>query len=325
VIVSPSLFVGIPIALLAKLKGSKTIFHVQDLQPDAAVDLGMLRRGRFTDMLFCIERLTYRLCDRVSTISHAMMSRIALKGVPTSKLFLFRNWANEETVTTLSRHTSLRRAWRLRGRFVVLYSGNMGVKQGLESLLDCAERLRSFPDIAILIVGDGGEKRALKRQAHVRGLGNVLFKPLQPIRRLARLLATADVSVIPQKAAVMDLVLPSKLGNLMASARPIVAAARSDTELGRMVRDDAACGLLVRPGDGTALAEAILSLRADPILCEQFGRNGRSYMQRNLTSHVVLDSFAESVRSMVGDHRSGLPAVDTPLSNSRDFKTIMYS
>jgi colanic acid biosynthesis glycosyl transferase WcaI len=285
----------------------------------------MLKRGRFTDLLFFIERQTYRLCDRVSTISRSMMGRIARKGIPEAKLFLFRNWANDETVVPLQRDTSIRRAWRLAGRFVVLYSGNMGVKQGLESLLDCAERLRRFPDITILIVGDGGEKRSLIRQAKVRGLDNVLFKPLQPMRRLARLLATADVSVIPQKVGVMDILLPSKLGNLMASARPIVAAARPDTELGRIVRDEAACGLLVRPGDGTHLAEAILSLRADPAQCERFGRNARSYMQGNLTSSVVLNGFADNVRAIVSDQRSGLPTMEPLDSSSRDFKTIMYS
>jgi colanic acid biosynthesis glycosyl transferase WcaI len=311
VIVSPPLFLGIPIALLAKLKGSMSVFHVQDLQPDAAVDLGMLRRGNFTNLLFFLERQTYRLCDQVSTISRSMMKRIVSKGVPASKMFLFRNWANNEAVVPLQRNTSIRRAWNLGQRFVVLYSGNMGVKQGLESLLDCAERLRRYPDIAILVVGDGGEKNALVIQARRRGLDNLLFKPLQPMRRLSRLLASADVSVIPQKVGVTDIVLPSKLGNLMASARPMVVAATADTELGRIVRDDACCGLLVRPGDGAQMAEAILNLRADPGLRERFGSNGRAYMEQNLTSQVVLDRFAQTLRAMVVDHQSGATAYET--------------
>jgi colanic acid biosynthesis glycosyl transferase WcaI len=311
VIVSPPLFLGIPIALLARLKGSLSIFHVQDLQPDAAVDLGMLRPGRLTNLFFFLERLTYRVCDRVSTISRGMMNRIAAKGVPAAKLFLFRNWANDDTVVQLPRNTSIRRAWRLGERFVALYSGNLGVKQGLESLLDCADRLRRYPEIAIVIVGDGGEKTALIRQAQERGLDNVFFKPLQPQRRLARLLATADVSLIPQKAGVMDIVLPSKLGNLMASARPIVAAAAVDTELGNIVRE-AGCGLRVEPGNGAQMADAILNLYCDSSLCNRLGNNGRAYMERNLTSHAVLRDFELALRAMA-NNRGLRPAAMDPV------------
>lgn len=106
VIVSPPLLLGIPITLIAKLKRSRTIFHVQDLQPDAAVDLGMLRKGMFTRMLFGIERLTYVLSDYVSTISEGMLGKIASKGIRREKLFLFRNWANDDAIAPMSRETT---------------------------------------------------------------------------------------------------------------------------------------------------------------------------------------------------------------------------
>ena len=297
VIVSPPLFLGLPVGLIARLKGSKTVFHVQDLQPDAAVDLGMLRRGRLADLFYFLERQTYRLCDRVSTISQSMLERVAGKGVPRAKLVLFRNWANDEAVVPLSRRTAFRRAWKLGEKFVVLYSGNIGVKQGLESLLECAEHLRADPGIVIVIVGDGGEKESLARRAGELGLGNVVFKPLQSVARLGRLLATADVSVIPQKAGVKDIVLPSKLGNLMASARPIVAGAAPDSELGRIFLD-ADCGVLVEPGNGRQFAEAILALRTDPERCLRQGRNGRAYMEQHLSSRVVLERFTDTLRSL---------------------------
>jgi colanic acid biosynthesis glycosyl transferase WcaI len=109
IIVSPPLFIGIPVALIAKLNRSRTIFHVQDMQPDAAVDLGMLKPGLLTDFFFAIERSTYRLADRVSTISHGMLEKIAAKGVRRNKLMLFRNWAQDDLVSPRDIHIWYRR------------------------------------------------------------------------------------------------------------------------------------------------------------------------------------------------------------------------
>jgi colanic acid biosynthesis glycosyl transferase WcaI len=297
VIVSPSLFLGIPIALLAKLKGSATLFHVQDLQPDAAVDLGMLRPGRVTNFFYWIERLTYRLCDRVSTISEAMRKRIATKGIPSEKLTVLHNWANDDQVPCLSTDTAYRRDWGLEDKFVVLYSGNMGVKQGLGSLLDCADALRAQVDIAFVIVGDGGEKDSLIREAEARQLSNVCFQPLQPMERLGELLATADVSVIPQKCGVADIVLPSKLANILSSGRPVVATAASGTELAHIVRDGD-CGRVVPQGSSVLMSEVILELRDDPELCARLGANGRRYMETHLAKAGVLARFRTELQAL---------------------------
>lgn len=290
VIVSPSLFLGIPIALLARLKGSPTLFHVQDLQPDAAVDTGMLRPGRLTDFFYWIERLTYRMCTRVSTISEGMRRRVVEKGVPMEKVSLLRNWANDDQVRSRSGDTDFRHEWQLDGRFVVLYSGNMGVKQGLGTLLDCAEALLAERDIAFVIVGDGGEKESLLRAAEVRHLDNVSFRPLQAVERMGELLATADVSVIPQKTGVADIVLPSKLANILASGRPVIAAAGEGTELAHILRDGD-CGRVVPQGSPVLMADAILELRDDPALRARFGANGRRYMESHLGRVAVLGQF----------------------------------
>lgn len=294
VIVSPSLFLGIPIALLAKLKGSPTLFHVQDLQPDAAVDTGMLRPGRLTDFFYWVERLTYRLSTRVSTISEAMRRRVTEKGVPKEKTVVLRNWANDDQVHLLPRETQLRVDWDLTGRFVVLYSGNMGVKQGLGDLLECASELRAERDIAFVVVGDGGEKDLLIRQAAMRGLDNLQFRPLQPMERLGELLATADVAVIPQKVGVADIVLPSKLANILASGRPVVAAAVEGTELCHIVRDGE-CGRVVAQGDPVGMAAAILELRDDCARAARLGANGRRYMETHLGRVAILAQFRDEL------------------------------
>ncbi len=311
IIVAPPLFLGVPLALLARLKGSRSLFHVQDLQPDAAVDLGMLRPGVVTSALFALERATYRLAHKVSAISPGMLRKIQGKGVPAHKLALFRNWANDDIVQSRSGDTSFRRDWKLTDRFVVLYSGNLGVKQGLDSLIRAAELMRQETQIVIVIVGDGGQKNDLVQQTRNLNLSNVLFKPLQPVEALCDLLATSDLSVIPQKPGVADIVLPSKLANLMASARPIVAMAEPGTELHRVVTE-AHCGMVVPPGDAGSLAGALLHLKASAYKRRLMGENGKQYAARRLSGAAVLGEFENLLAQWIdfdGGRAGPIPAV----------------
>lgn len=290
IIVSPPLLLGLAIGLLARLKGSRILFHVQDLQPDAAIDLGMIRNPALVRVLRLIERQAYGLADRVSTISMAMLQRLEARGVPRARLRLFRNWANDDVVSPVETDTGLRSQWGLEGKTVVLYSGNMGVKQGLETLIEAAHELRAELDIVFLIVGDGGEKGNLMALAERLGLHNVRFFPLQPAAALSDLLGTADIAVIPQRQGVTDIVLPSKVGNLLASARPVIAAAQPHTDLHDLI-GEAKCGLVVPPGDGKTLARAIRSLGRAPATRRALGHNGRVYMESRLSSTCVLTEF----------------------------------
>lgn len=290
IVIAPPLFLGLPILLLARIKRSQSILHVQDLQPDAAVDLGMLKPGILTTLLFALERATYRIADKVSTISLAMLEQIRSKGIPKQKLGLLRNWANDDVVVPMKTDTAYRKKWDLQGKLVVLYSGNLGVKQGLSCVVEAATKLRDHEEIAIVVVGDGAEREHLINLATKAKLPNLRFYDLQPIERLGELLATADIAIVPQKAGVKDLVLPSKIANLLASERPIIAAATSDTEFGKLITE-AKCGVLIAPEDGDQLTAAILSMAGDPTGRATMGTNGRKYMLEHLTSAAILGEF----------------------------------
>ena len=295
IIVLPPLALGVTIGLLARLKRSRIIVHVQDLQPDAAVELGMLKQGLLTRALYWIEGLSYRLADRVSTISEGMRRKIISKDVAPGRTMLLRNWANDDIVRPADRCTSLRAEWGLSVEdFVVLYSGNLGRKQGLSSLIEAAHRLKSTPSVKILIVGNGVEQAELIAEARERSVDNVLFKPLQPLERLSELLATADVSVIPQRRAVTDIVLPSKLCNIMASGRPVVAAAPPGSDLS-LILTESKCGILVEPESGEGIAAAIIDLMSNKDLRLQMGENGRSYVESHLTQAALIHSFATQI------------------------------
>jgi colanic acid biosynthesis glycosyl transferase WcaI len=180
----------------------------------------------------------------------------------------------------------LRREWGIAEEdIVILYSGNMGEKQGLEIIIDAAHLLSSYRDIRFVICGDGAARPRLEQAA--AGLSNVEFKPLQPAERLNDLLALADVHVLPQRADAADLVLPSKLTNMMASARPVVATAAQGTQVADLVGD---CGIVVAPGDARGLADAVASLAGSLERRKSLGKRGRELAQQLWDKEAVLSA-----------------------------------
>jgi colanic acid biosynthesis glycosyl transferase WcaI len=317
IIVSPPLALGLPIALLARIKRSKAVFHVQDLQPDAAVDLGMLRPGLLTRLLFALEKATYAAVDRVSTIGEAMRAKIRSKGVAPDRTLVFRNWADTDLISPSPAAPNLRAEWGLNDKFVVLYSGNMGVKQGLFSLLGVASLLREERDVVVLIVGDGGQKEELMARARAGELGNVVFMPPVAREDLPRLLATADVSVIPQRASIQDLVVPSKLGNLLCSGRPVIVAADARSEMGEILTRGE-CAILVPPENHTAMAAAVLELRANPQRRAELAARGLIVARATLGREAILESFADQIVQLA---RGGSPLAGKRARTSESTRT----
>jgi colanic acid biosynthesis glycosyl transferase WcaI len=253
--VEPTLFAAPAAQLAAKLVGSDVVLHVQDLEVDAAFAVGHLGSKAWLKKLgYAFERLTLRGFDRVITISNRMAEKLAEKGLPADKISVVRNWVD------LSHIFPMREISPYRGElgfaekdFVVLYSGNIGAKQGLNVLLQAAERLSSSAHIHFVVAGEGPAKAELQsRYAH---LTNLRFLPFQPYKRLNEFLNMPDVHVLPQERDAADLVLPSKLGGMLASGKPILVTADRDTELAHVLGDAVA---YAEPGDPSSLAEAIL-------------------------------------------------------------------
>jgi colanic acid biosynthesis glycosyl transferase WcaI len=187
----------------------------------------------------------------------------------------------------------------------------MGVKQGLNSLIEAALALRSQSDVEVVIVGDGGEKSALMQRVTDMGLTNIQFRPLQSMENLGELLATADVAIVPQKEGVKDIVLPSKLCNLLASGRPVIAAASPETELGKIV-SESGCGVLVAPENGGQIADRIGQLRGAHALRNRMGRDGRRYMEARLSGPMILRDFMGRMEVLV----SGRATLRAPVTST---------
>lgn len=275
-VVEPPLFCAPAALLAARLAGGRAWLHVQDFEVDAAFELGILRSARLRRWVLAAERWLMRRFDRVSTISERMLERLETKGVLPERRMLFPNWVELDRIVPGDGPSPLRREWGLSDTdIVVLYSGNMGEKQGLEILVEAARRLGEAPRIRFVLCGDGAARPRLERLAE--GLANVLFKPLQPYEKLNELLAVADIHVLPQRGDAADLVLPSKLTNMLASGRPVVATASAGTQVAALVRD---CGIVVPPGDAAALVQALVTLADSAELRSSLGRVARALAEQ---------------------------------------------
>lgn len=253
-LVEPTLLAA-PVALgAARLVGARTVLHVQDLEVDAAFVIGHLANvGLLKRLGIAFERFCYRHVDRVITISNSMADRIVEKGVPLDRVSIVRNWVDLDHIHPLEGSNAYRRELGFADDdFIVLYAGNVGAKQGLGVLLGAAERLVGNARLKFVIAGEGPAKPDLvSRYGH---LPNVRFLPFQPAERLNAFLNLADLHALPQDAGAADLVLPSKLGGMLASGRRIVVTADPETEMARFVEGAA---LVVEPGNAAVLADAI--------------------------------------------------------------------
>ncbi len=250
--IEPTLFVA-PIALLAKAFGARVILHVQDLEIDAAFAVGHLKGQGLQNLVARAESWLLRRFTSVITISGQMRKRLIAKGVEPSRIGIVRNWVDLAKIRPLDEANGFRRELGLSAKdFVVLYAGNVGAKQALEIVLEAARRLAGKPHLHFVIAGDGPEKQRLMQDAG--DLPNVHFLPLQPEARLCELLNLADLHVLPQSRGAADLVLPSKLGGMLASGKPVLATADAGTELFDVLNGTA---ILVPAGDSASVAAEI--------------------------------------------------------------------
>jgi colanic acid biosynthesis glycosyl transferase WcaI len=224
-----------------------------------------------------------------------MMERLVEKGVRDEAKVLFPNWADTHGIRPLDVPSGFRRELGLaQDAVVVLYSGNLGEKQGLEVLVQAAERTLSESDVVWVLAGAGSARARL--EALSSGLSNVRWLPLQPLERLNELLNLADIHVLPQRADAADLVMPSKLTGMLASGRATVATAAEGTQVGQVMDE---CGVRVPPGDALALAHAVIGLAHDESRRRALGAKARAYAERHLGYDSIMSRFEAELNALV--------------------------
>ncbi|WP_336961746.1 WcaI family glycosyltransferase [Sphingobium aquiterrae] len=295
--IAPSLM-ALPLAwLAARLSGARLWVHIQDFEVEAAVATGLLsERGLTARIAAWVERRLLRRADIASTISAAMCRRLKTKGVDEARIVEFRNWAEIDAIAPLARPSRYRQDWSVAPPHVALYSGNIANKQGIEIIVEAAALLRHRNDLQFIVCGNGSNRASLEEAAVQAGCRNILFQDLQPRNALNELLGLATLHLLPQIAGAADLVLPSKLANMLASGRPVVATADSGTGLADEVTG---CGLVVPPGDARALADAIEHLLDDDAARQAFGIAARQRAQERWGERMILDRMRRQVAALV--------------------------
>jgi colanic acid biosynthesis glycosyl transferase WcaI len=301
--VEPTFFCAPLTLFVGKSAGAACWLHVQDFEVDAAFELGLLpAQGPVNDAALRIEKFFTFAFDRVSGISPRMVDRAHAKGIPSNRVILFPNWVDSEQIypidPELNRANSFRKL--LAGKtedadhaIILLYSGNMGAKQGLELLAPLAESFADDPRVHFLLCGDGAFRVRLESLvAHMR---NVTMLPLQPISLLNDLLNAADIHLLPQRASAADLVMPSRLSAMLSSGRPVIATAHPGTQVAQIVEG---CGLAVPAEDAASLHQAVLTLVEDQSLRLRLGRAAREYAVANLGKQQVLEQFERDLISV---------------------------
>lgn len=296
-VVEPPLFSAPGALLLSNLCSARSWLHVQDYEVDAAFNLGMLKGQLLRRFIFGIERGLMRRFDLVSSISRVMLSIAETKGVDRNRLVFFPNWVNLAQIKPLPRSSQgvcefLTELDIPLDAFVGLYAGNVGNKQGIEIVAEAAKRLAHRQNLFFVFCGAGSGIAELKYACC--GLQNVRFIDVQPIEKFNALLSMANVHFLPQKADVADVVMPSKLTGMMASGKPVIATAVPGTTVADVVKG---CGVVVPPGDVEAFCGAIISLEANPQVCENAGRQARQWAERNLDQEVILKSLLQELKS----------------------------
>jgi colanic acid biosynthesis glycosyl transferase WcaI len=277
VVVSPPLLLGAAAWLVCGLKRTPFVFHVKDLQPDAAVGMGMLKRGAFVRALYALEAFAYRKATKVGGITLGMTEAFRGKGVPAEKIIHFVDGVR------LPQNLPARGAFRRRQgikpeEFLAVYSGNLGVKQGLEVLLEAAPLLRN-PGVRILICGDGARREFMAEQVARLKLTNVMMLPLQPAQQYEEMLVDADLCVIPQQKDSGACFFPSKVLSYLSHGKAVLTVGQESSELVAALRHGR-FGLNAELGNPRAVAAAIDELAADPARLEAFSKAGLQFVQQ---------------------------------------------
>lgn len=299
----PPMFTMPAALLFAKLTGARTVLHIQDYEVDAAFSLGLIKNKRIQKLILNFERWFIARFDFVSTISEKMIEKAISKGVDPINIILFRNWVDLSLFKSVCLHNDKILSYRAKlnipeNAIVALYSGNMGLKQGLQILADVAEMLNldrtMLNPIHFIFCGNGPAKKDLVEQC--KYFNFIHFLDLVSADEFIVLLKLADVHLLPQRADAEDLVMPSKLGAILASGRPVLACANEGTELSQVLEG---VGLVVPPENASEFYKALIRLSQDSELRRRLGAAGVRFAQDNLDKNKVLLAFEKKMQEII--------------------------
>lgn len=300
-----SFFTGVTAHLIGGPKGVPFIYNVQDLYPDVPVKAGQLRNKQAIAVLNRIERFMYKKASHVTVISPSLHRNLLGKGVSREKLSVIPNFVDTSFIRPLPKKNEFSVKHNLTDKFVIAHAGNIGYVYDLEALLDAAKLLIEKKDILFLIIGEGVAKRDLVKKAQKLNLSNVRFLPFQPKEDLPWIRASSDVQVSLYKHGSAADSMPSKVYEIMASGRPLLASADAKSDVSNLIKETG-CGICIEPGDPVKLADTIVSLYRDPTKRQTMGHYGRDHAVTSYSRDAVVSRYNDLLYKVVNRRKSML-------------------
>ena len=291
VVLSDPPLLSVLAVIVGALKNVRTYCWLHDVYPDIALRAGVLSEGFISNLLWLISRWSLRRVDEVVVLGRCMQQHLINSGLLASKMIQIPNWADGMQVQPVDggdnefvdRHG-------LKGRFVVMYSGNLGTVHEFTAILEMIRRTQSYSDICFSFVGDGPQKCHLAETVRREGWQRVLFLPYEPKERCRFSLSAADVHLVSLRAEMVGLSVPSKLYGIMAAGRPMIFVGPDQSEAAMVIRE-AQCGYVIDPGDANAAVAALLAYYRNRLDCERQGNAARRYFERCCDRAIATERF----------------------------------
>ncbi|WP_072904059.1 glycosyltransferase family 4 protein [Hathewaya proteolytica] len=290
---SPPLFLGWSGYKIAKKMKAKFIFNVSDLWPESAVKLDVLHNKMLIKASTWLEEFCYRKANAVTGQTQGIVDNIVNRGFSKDKVHLITNGIDTEFFRADKRDENFRRQLGLENKFAICYAGIHGLAQGLETVIEAADKVKEYKDIEIVFIGEGPEKNKLISMVKEKQLNNVMFLPMQLKPQMPRIISSMDATVIPlKKLDIFKGALPSKMFEALSAELPIILSAEGEAE---KLINNAKAGIVVEPENPEAMAQAIIKLYKDENLRKELGLNGRAYVKE----HYSRDNIARKLENII--------------------------
>ena len=284
---SPPLTLGLTGWITKVIRRAPLVFNIQDVFPDAAIQTGAISNKKIIAAARLLERISYKRSDAVVLLSQDLRNNIANKIDQSfhDRLHVIPNFVDTSAITPQDRMTKYRSELGIGDQLVVMYAGNVGFSQSLNLIVAAAAQ---FPDVAFVINGDGAARMKLEEDCAL--LTNVYFGNYQPIERLSEVLATGDIHVVPLRAGLASVSVPSKSYSILAAGRPMLAAIDPGTEIPNMLQESGA-GVAVEPDNSAAFVEALSQLLSKREQLHEMGSRGRAWVEAHASPATVAAQY----------------------------------
>lgn len=302
------------LAAVAKpLLRCQTACWLQDVFPEIAIQSGVLKRGLVSSVISRLARWSLESLDRVVVVGRCMEQRLLNDGFSGHNLVNIANWADGTQLVPIDRRDNpFISTHGLQQRFVLMYSGNLGVVHEVDTVEDVLRCTNVLRDFTMCVIGDGAHRARLERAARDEQWSHVQFLPYQPEESLRFSLAAAHVHLVTLKPDMTGLSVPSKIYGVLAAGRPVIFIGPEHSEAARLVREGQ-CGIVIRPGDHQAVIKALIAYRDDHALIQEHGRRARAFFDVHCSRARATDQFVQLLRSYGERSILTLPADQPPM------------